>query len=44
MIKSATEKKFTFIFFEVKDWNGRLSPWKARQAFGEENFGVGVEL
>lgn len=43
MLKSGTEKDFGLVSFEVKNWNDELSPWKAKQAFGDELFGDGAE-
>ena len=31
-----------FVSFPIADWDQELSPWHARQAFGEESFGSGA--
>lgn len=43
LLKSGTDKSFALVSFEVKNWNEELSPWKAKQAFGDELFGEGAE-
>ena len=43
LIRQNADKKFCFISYPIEDWNRDLSPWKARQAFGEEYFGDGAE-
>lgn len=43
MLKSGTDRSFSLVTFEVKNWNDELSPWKAKQAFGDELFGDGAE-
>jgi len=42
MLKSRTERDFALVSFEVKNWNDELSPWKVKQAFGDELFGDGA--
>lgn len=41
LIKQKCRMNFAFAAFEIKDWNFELSPWNARQAFGDEEFGNG---
>ena len=36
------EKPFMLVAFQVKDWNGELSPWDAPPVFGREPFGSGA--
>ncbi len=43
LIKSSTDKNFALVAVTVDDWNRELSPWSARQAFGDEPFGDGAE-
>jgi len=43
MLKSGTERDFALVSFEVKNWNDELSPWKAKQVFGDELFGDRAE-
>ena len=31
-----------FVSFPIADWDQELSPWHARQVFGEESFGSGA--
>nr|MBQ4319901.1 esterase [Clostridia bacterium] len=40
-IAERTGKAFIFAVCTVDDWNSELSPWKARAAFGNEDFGDG---
>lgn len=37
-----TEKRICFVSFPIADWNSELSPWKAKQAYGEDYFGDGA--
>lgn len=42
--QKSSAKNAALLIFETKDWNGELSPWPAKQAFGEEPFtGKGKE-
>ncbi len=43
LIKKESKLNFAFVVFEIKDWNFELSPWNAKQAFGDEEFGNGGE-
>lgn len=43
MLKVGTDKRIALISLEVKSWNDELSPWKAKQAFGDAVFGDGAE-
>lgn len=42
-IMSLTDKPFTFVAFEIKDWQSELTPWAAPAAFGKIPFGDGAE-
>lgn len=42
-IAEHTDKGFIFAVCTVDDWNIELSPWKARAAFGNSDFGDGAE-
>lgn len=42
-IKRNTGKMIALVSFEIKEWNIELSPWHARQAFGDEEFGDGAK-
>lgn len=44
MLRQNTDKQIAFASFRITDWNQELSPWRAKQAFGEECFGDGAEL
>jgi len=37
------ECPFTFVAFEIKDWNRELSPWDAPGVFGSDGFGHGAD-
>ena len=41
-LKDSCDKGFIFVFFEVKNWNVELSPWRAEPVFGKEGFGEGA--
>ena len=41
-ITSLTDKPFSLVAFEVKDWQGELTPWAAPAVFGENPFGDGA--
>ena len=42
MIQSLTNKPFTLVAFEIKDWQGELTPWTAPAVFGKIPFGDGA--
>lgn len=44
LIRSLTDKPCTFVAFEVKDWQGELTPWAAPAVFGKTPFGDGAEM
>lgn len=41
-ILSLTNKSFALVAFEIKDWQGELTPWKAPAVFGKTPFGDGA--
>ena len=41
-IESLTNKFFTLVAFEIKDWQSELTPWKAPAVFGKVPFGEGA--
>ena len=41
-IESLTNKFFTLVAFEIKDWQSELTPWKAPTVFGKVPFGEGA--
>ena len=41
-IQSLTSKPFTLVAFEIKDWQGELTPWTAPAVFGKVPFGDGA--
>lgn len=38
-----TDRRFCFVAYPIAEWNRELSPWRARQAYGEDYFGDGAE-
>jgi predicted alpha/beta superfamily hydrolase len=42
-ILSLTDKPFTLVAFEIKDWQSELTPWTAPVAFGKIPFGDGAD-
>ena len=42
-IQSLTDKPFTLVAFEIKDWQSELTPWAAPAAFGKIPFGDGAD-
>ena len=42
MIHSLTDKSFTLVAFEIKDWQNELTPWPAPPVFGKIPFGDGA--
>ncbi len=42
-IRNLTTQNFGLIAVKVDDWNTDLSPWKAPEAFGKEDFGGGAQ-
>lgn len=38
MVKGLTDKPFSIASFDVTDWNGQFSPWKAPAVFGNNDF------
>lgn len=44
MILQNTDRRICFVSFPISDWNRELSPWKARQAYGEAYFGDGAAV
>ena len=42
VIQSLTNKSFTLITFEIKDWQSELTPWTAPAVFGKIPFGDGA--
>ena len=42
VIQSLTNKPFTLVAFEIKDWQSELTPWTAPAVFGKVPFGDGV--
>ncbi|MCR5574075.1 MAG: esterase [Bacteroidaceae bacterium] len=42
MIQSLTNKSFTLVAFEIKDWQSELTPWTAPAVFGKIPFGDGA--
>ena len=42
MIHSLTDKFFTLVAFEIKDWQSELTPWPAPPVFGKIPFGNGA--
>lgn len=43
LIRQHVESPIAFVSFRITDWNKELSPWKARQAFGDDCFGDGAK-
>ena len=41
-IESLTNKSFTLVAFEIKDWQSELTPWTAPAVFGKIPFGDGA--
>ena len=41
-IQSLTNKPFTLVAFEIKDWQSELTPWTAPAVFGKTPFGDGA--
>ena len=41
-IKMRTTVPFTFVAFQIDDWNRELPPWEAPAVFGRETFGAGA--
>lgn len=41
-IHKNTGRRFCFVSFPIADWNQELSPWRAKQAFGDAAFGDGA--
>ena len=41
-IQSLTNKSFTLVAFEIKDWQSELTPWTAPAVFGKIPFGEGA--
>ena len=41
-IQSLTNKSFTLVAFEIKDWQSELTPWTAPAVFGKIPFGDGA--
>ena len=41
-IESLTNKSFTLVAFEIKDWQSELTPWTAPAVFGKIPFGEGA--
>ena len=41
-IESLTNKSFTLVAFEIKDWQSELTPWTAPAVFGKVPFGEGA--
>ena len=41
-IESVTNKSFTLVAFEIKDWQSELTPWTAPAVFGKVPFGEGA--
>ena len=42
VIQSLTNKSFTLVAFEIKDWQRELTPWTAPAVFGKNPFGDGA--
>jgi predicted alpha/beta superfamily hydrolase len=42
VIQSQTNKPFTLVAFEIKDWQSELTPWTAAAVFGRVPFGDGA--
>ena len=42
VIQSLTNKSFTLVAFEIKDWQSELTPWTAPAVFGKIPFGDGA--
>ena len=42
VIQSLTNKPFTLVAFEIKDWQSELTPWTAPAVFGKVPFGDGA--
>ena len=42
VIQSLTNKSFTLVAFEIKDWQSELTPWTAPAVFGKVPFGEGA--
>ena len=42
VIQSLTSRPFTLVAFEIKDWQGELTPWTAPAVFGKVPFGDGA--
>jgi len=42
-IRELAGDDFCLLALQVKNWNKDLSPWKAKAAFGKEDFGGGAE-
>jgi hypothetical protein len=41
-VQSLTNKSFTLVAFEIKDWQSELTPWTAPAVFGKIPFGDGA--
>ena len=41
-IETLTNKSFTLVAFEIKDWQSELTPWTAPAVFGKVPFGEGA--
>ena len=42
VIQSQTNKSFTLVAFEIKNWQSELTPWTAPAVFGKIPFGDGA--
>ncbi len=42
VIQSLTNKSFTLVAFEIKDWQSELTPWTAPAVLGKVSFGDGA--
>ena len=38
LMETVNDQDFLLCAFQVEDWNGDFSPWKAPAAFGDEDF------
>lgn len=38
LMETVSDQDFLLCAFQVEDWNGNFSPWKAPAAFGDEDF------
>ena len=41
-VQSLTNKSFTLVAFEIKDWQSELTPWTSPAVFGKVPFGEGA--